>query len=165
MWGKRSGKESKCWKFGKRRPERATEGHKWDRAERPQMKQQDLECWWFLWGRVTISQTAAISPAYIHSPGERGLQYSGFSMTYFKHFNEWICFIGKTWDLCLYIMVSREPSFESKGEQNLKFILQYPINGIVLSPCGSTAKLHQEIHSLKKRQNKIVTVMYSSRSL
>lgn len=53
------------------------------------------------------------------------------------------------------IKASREPSFESKGAQTLKFRLQYPINGILLSPGGSTAKLHEEIHSLKKtRQNK-----------
>lgn len=39
-------------------------------------------------------------------------------------------------------------------------ILQYPINGIVLCPSGSTVKLHIKIHSLKKRrQNKNVKVI------
>lgn len=85
---------------GLERPVRNTH----DTAERPWMKQKNLECWQFLWGRIAANQIAVISPAYTQRPGKCGFQCDRFNWTDFNHFNKWICFIGKAGDLRLHIV-------------------------------------------------------------
>ena len=105
-----------------------------------------------------------VSTTYTQRPGKCEFQCDRFrGWLILTIWTNYICFMGKAGNLWISILdkwskAAGSHGFSSQGEQTLELRLQDTINGILLSPGGSTAKLHRETDALKKkkRQNKDV---------